>query len=115
MEVRMSSAERKKRAVGLLADLGLANRAESLPTELSGGERQRVAIARALANAPRVLIADEPTGAVDSQNSTRILELLKNLAEERHMTLVVVTHDPKVAAQADRTVTILDGAVAGAA
>jgi putative ABC transport system ATP-binding protein len=115
MEVRMSPTERKKRALELLAELGMAERAENLPTELSGGERQRVAIARALANEPRVLIADEPTGAVDSVNSARILEMLKRLAKERGMTLIVVTHDPGVAAAADRIVRILDGMVEGAA
>jgi putative ABC transport system ATP-binding protein len=115
MECRMSPVERKQRALELLAELDLTDRAENLPAELSGGERQRVAIARALANEPRILIADEPTGAVDSANSARILELLKRLARERGMTLIVVTHDPTVAAAADRIITILDGTVKGAA
>jgi putative ABC transport system ATP-binding protein len=115
METRLSPAGRKARALELLADLDLADRAENLPTELSGGERQRVAIARALANNPRILIADEPTGAVDSANSLRIIALLKRIADERHMTLVVVTHDPNVASQADRTISILDGRVDEAA
>lgn len=115
METRLSPAERKARALELLAELDLADRAGNLPTELSGGERQRVAIARALANDPRILIADEPTGAVDSANSVRIIALLKRIAAERHMTLVVVTHDPNVASQADRTISILDGRVKEAA
>jgi len=111
MEKRMSPRKRKERALELLAELELADRAENLPTELSGGERQRVAIARALANDPDILIADEPTGAVDSANSARIVQLLKRVAKERGMTLVIVTHDPTVASQADRIITILDGRV----
>ena len=111
MEKRMSPRKRKERALELLAELELADRAENLPTELSGGERQRVAIARALANDPDILIADEPTGAVDSANSARIVQLLKRVAKERGMTLVIVTHDPTVASQADRVITILDGRV----
>ena len=111
MEKRMSPRKRKGRALELLAELELADRAENLPTELSGGERQRVAIARALANDPDILIADEPTGAVDSANSARIVQLLKRVAKERGMTLVIVTHDPTVASQADRIITILDGRV----
>jgi len=115
MESRLSPRKRKERALELLAELELTDRAENLPTELSGGERQRVAIARALANDPRILIADEPTGAVDSANSARIVQMLRRLAKERGMTLVVVTHDPTVASQADRIVTILDGRVGEAA
>ena len=111
METRLSPRKRKERALELLAELELADRAENLPTELSGGERQRVAIARALANDPDILIADEPTGAVDSANSARIVQLLKRVAKERGMTLVIVTHDPTVASQADRIITILDGRV----
>ena len=111
METRLSARKRKERALELLAELELADRAENLPTELSGGERQRVAIARALANDPDILIADEPTGAVDSANSTRIVQLLKRVAKERGMTLVIVTHDPTVASHADRIITILDGRV----
>ena len=111
METRLPARKRKERALELLAELELADRAENLPTELSGGERQRVAIARALANDPDILIADEPTGAVDSANSARIVQLLKRVAKERGMTLVIVTHDPTVASQADRIITILDGRV----
>ena len=111
METRLPARKRKERALELLAELELTDRAENLPTELSGGERQRVAIARALANDPDILIADEPTGAVDSANSARIVQLLKRVAKERGMTLVIVTHDPTVASQADRIITILDGRV----
>jgi putative ABC transport system ATP-binding protein len=109
LEERMTARERKRRAVALLEKLGLANRIDSLPPKLSGGERQRVAIARALVCDPRILIADEPTGAVDSANSAAIVELLRELGRERGLTVVVVTHDPDVASQADRRVRILDG------
>ena len=115
METRLAPRKRKERALELLAELELTDRAENLPTELSGGERQRVAIARALANDPDILIADEPTGAVDSANSARIVQLLKRIAKERGMTLVIVTHDPTVASQADRVISILDGRVGEAA
>jgi len=111
MEDGLSSAERRTRALELLKRVGLADRMDSLPTTLSGGERQRVAIARALVNRPRILIADEPTGAVDSENSVRIMELLKDLKRETGMTLIVVTHDPTVADQADRIIRVLDGRV----
>ena len=104
-------AERRERAVELLTRVGLADRLGNLPTTLSGGERQRVAIARALVNRPRILIADEPTGAVDSANSALIMELLKDLNRETGMTLIVVTHDPVVAEQADRVIRVLDGRV----
>jgi putative ABC transport system ATP-binding protein len=104
-------AERTTRATELLARVGLADRLGNLPTTLSGGERQRVAIARALVNRPRILIADEPTGAVDSANSRLIMELLKELNRETGMTLIVVTHDPAVAEQADRVIRVLDGRV----
>jgi putative ABC transport system ATP-binding protein len=103
--------ERTTRATELLRRVGLADRLGNLPTTLSGGERQRVAIARALVNRPRILIADEPTGAVDSENSRLIMELLKELNRETGMTLIVVTHDPAVAEQADRVIRVLDGRV----
>ena len=115
MEDGLTSAERRARALELLKRVGLADRMDSLPTTLSGGERQRVAIARALVNRPRILIADEPTGAVDSENSVRIMELLKDLKRETGMTLIVVTHDPTVADQADRVIRVLDGRVVTAA
>ena len=115
MEDGLNSAERRARALELLKRVGLADRIDSLPTTLSGGERQRVAIARALVNRPRILIADEPTGAVDSENSVRIMELLKDLKQETGMTLIVVTHDPTVADQADRVIRVLDGRVVTAA
>ena len=89
------------------------DRAEHRPAMLSGGERQRVAVARALANSPRLLLADEPTGALDSANSERIVELLVTLRERRGMTVVIVSYDNTVYAHADRTMTILDGRLDG--
>jgi putative ABC transport system ATP-binding protein len=107
----MHRAERRAEALELLAEVGLADRADHLPAELSGGERQRVAVARALANEPRLLLADEPTGALDSETSARVLELLLALRERHSMTVVIVTYDPGVAARADRNVTLRDGAI----
>lgn len=107
----LSRRERLERARSLLDRVGLGERLRSLPTRLSGGERQRVAIARALVNRPKILIADEPTGAVDSENSARIMSLLREINRETGMTLLVVTHDPTVAAEADRVITMLDGGI----
>jgi putative ABC transport system ATP-binding protein len=101
--------ERRERALGLLAEVGLAQRAEHEPAALSGGERQRVAIARALANEPRLLLADEPTGAVDSVTSLRVLDLLAEVRARRGMTVIVVSYDPQVGERADRMVTVADG------
>ena len=98
-------------AAGLLDRVGLGDRLTALPTTLSGGERQRVAIARALANQPRVLLADEPTGALDSKSGDRLFDLLDELRRERRMTLVVVTHDARVAARAERIVSMVDGRI----
>jgi ABC-type lipoprotein export system ATPase subunit len=105
-------AERRGRALELLDEVGLADRAEHLPEELSGGERQRVALARALANEPRLLLADEPTGALDSGTSQLILDLLAELRERRGMTLVIVSYDPQVGIRADRMLTVIDGRLA---
>jgi predicted ABC-type transport system involved in lysophospholipase L1 biosynthesis ATPase subunit len=105
----MRHAERRRRALALLADVGLADRAEHLPSELSGGERQRVAVARALANQPRLLLADEPTGALDSGTSERVLDLLFDLRDRLGMTMLVVSYDLAVGPRADRTITLIDG------
>jgi predicted ABC-type transport system involved in lysophospholipase L1 biosynthesis ATPase subunit len=105
----MRRAERHSRALELLDEVGLADRAEHLPEQLSGGERQRVALARALANEPRLLLADEPTGAVDSATSQRILDLLAEVRERRGMTLIIVSYDAQVGARADRMLTVTDG------
>lgn len=109
----LSRRERQTRATELLELVGLEQRANYRPARLSGGERQRVAIARALANTPRILLADEPTGRLDSASGRRIMELLRRLKDERGLTVVVVTHDPGVAQEADRIVQMLDGKVVG--
>jgi putative ABC transport system ATP-binding protein len=101
--------ERERRARELLVEVGLAERVRSYPPTLSGGERQRVAIARALANDPRVLLADEPTGSLDTDTGTQILELLRRVRNERGATILMVTNDDAVAGQADRVLQIRDG------
>jgi putative ABC transport system ATP-binding protein len=106
---RMPRRERRERALELLAEVGLSDRADHEPGQLSGGERQRVAIARALANEPRLLLADEPTGAVDSTTAQLVLDLLAHVRARRGMTLIVVSYDSQVGAQADRMVTVSDG------
>jgi ABC-type lipoprotein export system ATPase subunit len=103
--------ERRERARELLAEVGLAERVDHLPSQLSGGERQRVAVARALANRPQLLLADEPTGALDSSSSLRVLDLLADLRERYGMTLLVVSYDPEVANHADRAVRMEDGRI----
>jgi len=110
---RRGRGERERRAVSLLAEVGLEQRAAAYPPTLSGGERQRVAIARALANEPRLLLADEPTGALDTGTGAQILDLLRGLRDEHGTTILLVTNDDAVAAQADRTLRIRDGALAG--
>jgi putative ABC transport system ATP-binding protein len=105
----MSRRERRDRALQLLEEVELAHRAQHHPDQLSGGERQRVAIARALANEPRLLLADEPTGALDTTTAQRVLDLLAQLRERRGMTAIVVSYDPEVGARADRMVTVTDG------
>jgi putative ABC transport system ATP-binding protein len=104
--------ERVGRADGLLARVGLSGRVEHLPSQLSGGEQQRVAIARALANSPDVLLADEPTGNLDSTTGESILELLRQLWRETAVTVVLITHDLDVAAQAQRLIRLADGRIA---
>ena len=103
----------EKRAIELLEYLGLAEKADRRPSELSGGERQREAIARALANDPSIILADEPTGSLDSKTEKRILEKLKRLNREHDVTIVLVTHDPRVASMASRIIEILDGKIVG--
>ena len=106
------SAERRAHARELLDKVGLGHRLENLPTQLSGGEQQRVAIARALANSPRLLLADEPTGNIDSTTGDQLMELLNGLNDEG-LTIVLVTHDPSIAGSAKRLVRMRDGVVAG--
>lgn len=108
---RRSSRQRRRRALELLEELDLGGRGDRLPTRLSGGERQRVAIARALANDPRVLLADEPTGNLDSASVGRMLGVFQHLRASG-VTILLVTHDPTVAHAADRVVHMSDGRIA---
>ncbi|TKB08160.1 ABC transporter ATP-binding protein [Desulforhopalus sp. IMCC35007] len=99
------------KAQALLEKVGLSQRANNYPSQMSGGEQQRVAICRALINAPQIVFADEPTGNLDSGNSTAIIELLAKLHEELGMTLVIVTHSRSLAARADRVIVLRDGVI----
>ncbi len=107
----LSRGQRERKALALLEDCAIAHRAKASPATMSGGERQRVAIARALANDPRLLLADEPTGALDSATGSQIIQLLLRLREQRGMTILLVTNDEEVAAAADRTLRMRDGRV----
>ena len=109
---RLSEPARRDRAAALLASLGLGDHAHKRPDQLSGGQRQRVAIARALANDPPVILADEPTGNLDTASTDQVLGILRGLVETMEKAVVVVTHDPGLAARADRRVSIVDGRVA---
>lgn len=111
LEAHLTAAERRNRALTLLKSVGLEHRIHHFPAKMSGGERQRVAIARSLANGPAVLLADEPTGNLDSENSSLILELLIRLHQEQKTTLVLVTHDPSIARRASRTIQMKDGRI----
>jgi lipoprotein-releasing system ATP-binding protein len=109
---RTAAAQAEKRGRELLARVGLGERLDHKPSELSGGEQQRVAIARALVNEPELLLADEPTGNLDSHTGGEIIELLKQLRAEKQMTLIIATHDAKVAATAPRVIELVDGLIA---
>ena len=103
--------DKRQRARDLLAAVGLAARERSMPSRMSGGEQQRIAIARALINTPALLLADEPTGNLDSANATEILDLLARLRAENNITILLASHDPQIAARAERLIRLRDGAV----
>ncbi|MDR0471979.1 MAG: ABC transporter ATP-binding protein [Nitrososphaerota archaeon] len=107
----IGKSERRKRAIELLETVGLKGRINHKPAELSGGQQQRVAIARALANNPKFLLLDEPTGNVDSKTASEVLALIQNLNKEHHVSIIMVTHDEKLARQAKRTVKMFDGEI----
>jgi len=109
--VDVGKAERRKQAESLLEIVGLKERMNHKPTELSGGEQQRVAIARALANNPRFLLMDEPTGNIDSKAASDIMGLVNRLNEEKGVTIIMVTHDQRLASSAKRTVHMFDGLI----
>jgi ABC-type lipoprotein export system ATPase subunit len=112
---RVPRRERERRARALLAEVGLGERETHMPSQLSGGERQRVAIARALANRPRLLLADEPTGSLDTATGAQVLELMARLRDDYRMTVLMVTNDDVAAAAADRTLALRDGVIRAAA
>ncbi len=111
----VAPAERRRRARAALASVGLDRRMEHRPAEMSGGQQQRVAIARALAGEPAMILADEPTGNLDSASSNEIMEIFRDLNSRRGITIVTVTHEPDVAAWTQRTIVFRDGRVAGEA
>jgi ABC-type lipoprotein export system ATPase subunit len=110
-ETDRSLADRRERAIELLRLVGLEHRLDHFPSKLSGGERQRVAIARSLANGPSVVLADEPTGNLDSENAHLVLDLIIRLQQEQGRSLVLVTHDPSIAGRASRTLHMKDGRI----
>ena len=108
---KVSKTVRRKQAETLTKIVGLSDKSKSYPRELSGGQIQRVAIARSLINSPDILFADEPTGNLDSENSLQVISLLRNIQQETNMTLIIVTHDEKIASQADSVIRLNDGEI----
>lgn len=111
MPSRMGRHKRNKLSARLAAAVGLSERLNHLPRELSGGQIQRVAIARALINQPKIILADEPTGNLDSQNSQDVIALFRRLQREANITVIIATHDQEIAAKADRVITVKDGMI----
>jgi putative ABC transport system ATP-binding protein len=107
----MSRSERRKEAIAALTSVGLAHRANHDPSQLSGGQQQRVAIARALVGSPRVMLADEPTGNLDTKRSVEIMEVLQKLNRDAGLTIVMVTHEADMAKFADRLIWMVDGKI----
>ena len=110
---RIKTAQRRTSALEALELVGLSERAHHLPSQLSGGQQQRVAIARALVNKPEIILADEPTGNLDSRTSTEIMSVFDTLNRERKITFILVTHDPEIGAFTDRRILIRDGKIEG--
>ncbi len=108
---RLTDKEQRERAEALLVDLGMGDQLRKRPDQLSGGQRQRVAIARALANDPLIILADEPTGNLDSKASANVREILSELVHDRNKTVLAVTHDPEFARAGDRQIHIVDGRI----
>lgn len=107
----ISKAARDKRVKEILEDVGLSDKAKSFPRQLSGGQQQRVAIARALVNDPELILADEPTGNLDTYNSAQIMELFHKIHRDSNRTIIMITHNPELAEQADRVIKITDGRI----
>ena len=107
----MSKLRRNKRVKEILADVGLSDKAKNFPRQLSGGQQQRVAIARALVNDPELILADEPTGNLDTRNSAQIMELFRKIHCDSNRTIIMITHNPELAEQADRVIRIADGKI----
>ena len=105
------ASERTRRARAALAEVGLADRERSMPNQLSGGQQQRVALARALVNNPSLILADEPTGALDTRTSVEVMEIFQRLNRDRNLTIILVTHEPDIAQYADRTIQFRDGRI----
>lgn len=110
---KASKAEAKERALHLLDRVGLAEKAEAYPAQLSGGQKQRVAIARAMVNEPALILADEPTGALDSQTSRTVMDLFHEMHNTYHKTIVLITHNPELADECERVLTLRDGLIVG--
>jgi putative ABC transport system ATP-binding protein len=109
----IAQSEARRRAHEMLSVVGLAERSDHFPSQLSGGEQQRVAIARALVTGPAIILADEPTGNLDSANGERVIVMLRELVDQRGQTVVLVTHDAQVASRSDRVIHVRDGLIVG--
>lgn len=107
----VSTGERQRRARAALSDVGLSDREKNMPSQLSGGQQQRVALARALVNNPSIILADEPTGALDTRTSVEVMDIFQRLNRDRNLTVIIVTHEPDVARYAERIVHVRDGRI----